>query len=1042
MIRTDSRLPARRRAAAPDTGGRFRRNFVMTLVVLGGIAWALSTTPAGAQTYKLNIWPYCEPNSYCGVEYSSEEELRAALYEAVEEMNLQWKVVGISFEPHIQPIDDTSEQYYSTTACHDKQKYCDDLKTVCKTSATCAPNNECKQRKVCDDLVTECTSADDCASGEQCRDINKQRRWNWRKNVADQQSDAINIMLTEEGNWCCSGIPDPGSDGFNGIYCSVPDAPEAARSVGSVYGHEMGHHYCLSHTFSKQDPATHDPVDHDLDDAHGVTDTPADPCRLEPGTEEHQDETPEGDIRQDHEYCDWIKYTNVSDGSPHDTYCFARCRRCDVESCDPGSDEGFTTLSYSPYEHATMSYFGRECIGPVVVNGVTRQAFSPGSISRIRDCEATVGKHIALQDVCAASGDFDHDGICGLDDNCASHRNTAQVDTDGDGDGDACDLCPKDPTPTVDTDDDGLGDACDPDIDDDGCINLFDQHPNEDQIAVGSVTYVGCSISGETTYAFEGNDTDGNGTPDCADFDDEGDGICDEGGPYGPNPRRGIPDGCEAGEGSPPRDTCPHDEGLTGCEEVKPGGPCPPAFHLCSLGCQEYYLKIADLINPADTIRVDTFSIIGDTVYMRPPAGMTAAELAASAIGPGAAGGAGVDAGRKRVEMWRVEPDEFVEVVQEEYDPEEVELGETNYGIVTAMLPVEGGAPSTGLRYARGTGARAELPDEDGDGRPDWYDNCREAENFDMTDSDEDGFGNRCDADLDQDGLVTQDDIQRIRDCQGADLSLRLPFGEPDDPDDPESPDGAADYDPDPKEVRRAFGCRVADLDGDGIVDETDTGLADSMLDAPPGPSSFINRAPVADAGPDQEGACGEAQRLDGCDSSDPDGDELAYSWSSDSCSLSDPDDCATEAECEQGDNIAKLVVNDGTVDSEPDEVVVSVSDCEAVGVTPPTVRVRELASEELRLEWEEGCLPTETYGIYEGRGGEWDSHVALRCEDTDGDVLGETITPSADDRYYLVVPLNLAEGSYGTDSSGAERPRPNVVGDRCLPARSLDPCP
>jgi hypothetical protein len=269
-----------------------------------------------------------------------------------------------------------------------------------------------------------------------------------------------------------------------------------------------------------------------------------------------------------------------------------------------------------------------------------------------------------------------------------------------------------------------------------------------------------------------------------------------------------------------------------------------------------------------------------------------------------------------------------------------------------------------------------------------------------------------------------------------------MPFGEPDDPDDPDSPDGARDYDPDPEEVRRGFRCRVADLNADDVVDRTDTDLAETMRDTPPGPSAFVNRAPIADAGPDQEGACGESVRLDGCDSSDPDGDELAYDWSSDTCVLSDPDSCTTEAECEQGDNVVTLVVNDGTIDSEPDQAGITISTCEVAGTIPPTMTVQRRADGDLDLRWERACPNTTGYGIYEGRAGNWESHVAIRCEDTDGDPLGETIHPAAEHRYYLVAPLDLAEGSYGTDSAGTERPRAAVVTDRCLPAQAPGPCP
>ena len=75
-----------------------------------------------------------------------------------------------------------------------------------------------------------------------------------------------------------------------------------------------------------------------------------------------------------------------------------------------------------------------------------------------------------------SGADNDGDSISNSTDNCPSHPNTAQVDTDGDGKGDACDVdddgdghsdgvdnCPSVPNPTqADNDGDGLGNACDP----------------------------------------------------------------------------------------------------------------------------------------------------------------------------------------------------------------------------------------------------------------------------------------------------------------------------------------------------------------------------------------------------------------------------------------------------------------------------------------------------------------------------------------------------------------------------------------------------
>ena len=65
------------------------------------------------------------------------------------------------------------------------------------------------------------------------------------------------------------------------------------------------------------------------------------------------------------------------------------------------------------------------------------------------------------------------------------------------------------------------------------------------------------------------------------------------------------------------------------------------------------------------------------------------------------------------------------------------------------------------------------LPDRDRDDWPDFADNCPELSNHDQLDSDNDGFGNPCDPDLNNDGIVDALDITRARACAGADLSIQ-----------------------------------------------------------------------------------------------------------------------------------------------------------------------------------------------------------------------------------------------------------------------------
>jgi uncharacterized protein (TIGR03790 family) len=113
--------------------------------------------------------------------------------------------------------------------------------------------------------------------------------------------------------------------------------------------------------------------------------------------------------------------------------------------------------------------------------------------------------------------------------------------------------------------------------------------------------------------------------------------------------------------------------------------------------------------------------------------------------------------------------------------------------------------------------------DQDGDGVPDARDDCRDIPNPDQRDTDGDGYGNLCDADLDGDGWVSTS------------------WGLPDRPGDVERIALTA----------RAFGYDAdQDLDGDGKVDVRDVSLAYVMLLQRPGPGvpglhRPANRAPT-----------------------------------------------------------------------------------------------------------------------------------------------------------------------------------------------------
>ena len=91
------------------------------------------------------------------------------------------------------------------------------------------------------------------------------------------------------------------------------------------------------------------------------------------------------------------------------------------------------------------------------------------------------------------------------------------------------------------------------------------------------------------------------------------------------------------------------------------------------------------------------------------------------------------------------------------------------------------------------------------------------------------------------------------------------------------------------------------------------------------------NAPPVADAGVSQTVFIAQTVQLDGSGSSDPDGDPLTFSWeiiskpAGSAAALSDPTVVnPTFVADEAGEYEVELVVNDGTVDSDPDRVTIT----------------------------------------------------------------------------------------------------------------------
>ena len=134
----------------------------------------------------------------------------------------------------------------------------------------------------------------------------------------------------------------------------------------------------------------------------------------------------------------------------------------------------------------------------------------------------------------------------------------------------------------------------------------------------------------------------------------------------------------------------------------------------------------------------------------------------------------------------------------------------------------------------------------------------------------------------------------------------------------------------------------TADVDGTYVISLV---VNDGLLSSDPAiitiTATTTNAAPVAFAGYNQVVFTNSEVTLDGSGSSDANGDPLTYSWTlisqptgSGVVSLSDPTNVApTFTPPVAGTYVLALVVNDGSVNSDPHTVVVTAED-----ITPPTI--------------------------------------------------------------------------------------------------------
>lgn len=656
-----------------------------------------------------------------------------------------------------------------------------------------------------------------------------------------------------------------------------------AATVYSDLAHELGHYFCLAHPFTFLDRPDMDwdgneepdgnltrPVSHDGD---GLADTPEDPgiiennpieaghdcngscytgfcsesiwspnhCTSDAQCEQtgsgecviNRDRVDPSNVIDGHEWCEITNIHNdVDSGSPMTQYCDITCFIASY---------GALPTYFHPDGSLIISYYKGVCNGPYVVDGNRKEAFTGQQLEMIQRCNQTVPERQSLTNVCEnRGGDTDNDGTCDMDDICpyADDDTCSSTDLDGDNIVNGIDNCPTiQNVSQFDLDADGEGDECDFDDDGDGCIDLRDDDPRHSQRRVSYIETPLCEQKVRSVYGPAGQDSDNDGVLDCdiESTDDDDDGIPDSEDPC-PTIKA---DRFDPTTGQP-------EQNWSDCVVASDARACPPLeIEQCLYGCNlSFLVKLVSRVNPADMITFDNFMSYGDTLYFPALAGITVSQTARLFSGGTFRGEISKNtiAAKQKdwnvtkrpplaLELWSRSPAKRIRVLAEFWPDSVLYRGIAN-GRALAVRILDRNRIEISAVWSMGFKKGDIFLDRDGDDVPDPSDNCQNVPNKYQRDRDRDRIGDACDPDFDQSGYVTRAEVLYIQDCLGVDPKLRANYL-----DIQESNLGPPN--PPIADLIKAYRCREADLNNDGMINNEDLGAAFRLLEKVPGPSGI-----------------------------------------------------------------------------------------------------------------------------------------------------------------------------------------------------------